>query len=675
MSSYEIGISGIHAAQKALNVIGNNLANAATEGYHKQEVDLRPAEDSLSNGQMVGQGVDFAGIRRRLDDFLESEMIRYNSTLSQVSRKLDALRIVESGMGELSLTSISESLDNYYASIYNLSLRPQDVNYQTSVLSSAETLTNQIRNLASVVNSLQDSMYTEAEGTVEQINQLGSQIAVMNQEIFALLVRGQECNNLMDQRDLLITQLGKLVEVRTLQREYGVVDVSVSDIPMVIGSNVTSIQLGLVENGSRLDLGIAAGVSEVFETHIQGGNLGAVVDLRNSTLQEFMSSLDQLALTLISETNKLHVRGIGAEGSFTSLSGWTMNESSVTDFVPPVTDGTIYVRVIDPSGVATRHAVTVDASSTLASVAADLAAIPGLEDATGLNSGRLQIVANTGYQFDFLPGVLSTPTSTVPPVLTGAGPGVDQLPPSIVVSGQYSGSVNQTYTCTVHTSLPGDTLAIGNGTMELEVEDGSGGVVTTIKLGSEYVPGTAVEIEEGIWITFGINGISPGYLNDGDVIAIQALASSDTSGFLAAVGINCFFSGRDASSIDVANDIRQSVSRIAVSISIEGTDNLNCLAMAQLGDQASGDLDGLTIKEFYRQLAVDVGQEISILDMQYDNTEGILRSLEQQRDTISGVDVNEQASLMIVYERIFQAMAKYMNTVRNSLDTVMTLLS
>lgn len=675
MASYEIGISGIHAAQKALNVIGNNLANAATEGYHKQEIDLRPAEDALSNGQMVGQGVEFTGIRRRLDTFLESEMIRYNSTLSMVSRKLDAMRIVESGMGELSQTSISKSLDNYYASIHNLSMRPQDVNYQTSVLSSAETLTNQIRNLASVVNSLQDSMYTEAESIVNQINQLAGHIASMNQEIFTLLVRGQECNNLMDQRDLLIGQLGKLVDLRTQQREYGVVDVSISDMPLVIGSNTTTIQLGMVENQGHLDLGIGAGGSETFETNIRGGNLGAVTNLRNHALKEFMTSLDRLALTLISETNKLHVQGIGSEGSFTSLSGWTMNESSIADFVPPVTSGTIYVRVIDPSGAATRHAVTVDASSTLASVAADLAAIPGLEDATGLNSGRLQIVANTGYQFDFLPGVLSAPTSTTPAVLAGAGPGANQMPPSIVISGQYSGSVNQTYTCTVHTATPSDTLAIGNGTMTLEVEDGSGSVVKTIKLGSEYVPGTAVELENGIYITFDSQGISPGYLNDGDVIAIQALANTDTSGFLAAVGINCFFSGRDASSIDISSDIRLSVSRIAVSNNMKGTDNLNCLAMARLGDQASQNLGGLTIKEFYRQLAVDVGQEISILDMQYENTEGILRSLDLQRDTISGVDVNEQASLMIVYERIFQSMAKYMNTVRSSLDTILSLLS
>ena len=123
------------------------------------------------------------------------------------------------------------------------------------------------------------------------------------------------------------------------------------------------------------------------------------------------------------------------------------------------------------------------------------------------------------------------------------------------------------------------------------------------------------------------------------------------------------------------DDIRQDVSRIAVSTSVEGTDNLNCLAIAGLSEQAMADLNGLTTKEFYRQLAVDVGQDISIMQMQYENMEGILRSLQQHRDDISSVDVNEQASLMVVYERVFQAMAKYMNTVRNTMDTVMTIIS
>lgn len=675
MAGYDIGMSGISAAQKALNVIGNNLANAATPGYHRQQVDLRPARDSYMNGVMTGQGVDFAGIRRKMDAFLEAQLLQYNSSLSSLSRKLDGLRVVESAMGELSLSSISESLDNFYASLYNLSLRPQDVNYQTSVLASAETLTSQFRNLASIVNSLQDSLYTEGQEVVSKINQLAKQIAQMNQEIFSLQVQGQGCGNLMDQRDLLIGQMGEYVTVRTTTRDYGVVDVAVADTPIVIGSNVCAIRLGLVEEGGQTLLGIAAAGTERYETVLQSGTLGAIFELRNETLADFMGKLDTLAVTLISEINRLHVQGIGSSGSFTSLTGWTMTEGSVTEFVPPVTSGTIYVRVIDPDGVSTRYTVTVDETSTLESVAADLASIPGLDDATGLYAGRLQIVANTGYKFDFLPGVLTAPTSTVPPVLAGAGPGDDQKPPTIAISGQYTGTVNQTYTCTVRTNPPGQTLAIGNGTMSLEVRDGSGSVVATVQLGQEYVPGTAIPLGQGISITLGTNGSSPGYLNDGDVITIEALANSDTSGFLAAVGINCFFSGRDASSIDVTDDIRSDASRIAVSTGVEGTDNRNCLAMASLGDRTLTALNGMTTKEYYRQLAVDVGQKISVLDMQHSNTQEILRSLEEQRDNVSSVDVNEQAGLMVIYERMFQAMAKYLNSVNDSIDTIMTILS
>lgn len=675
MAGYDIGMSGISAAQKALNMIGNNLANAATPGYHRQKVDLRPARDSYMNGVMTGQGVDFAGIQRQIDSFLEAQILQYNSSLSSLSRKLDALRVVESAMGELSLSSISQSLDNFFASLSDLSLRPQDINYQTSVLASAETLTSQFRNLASIVNSLQDSLYTEAQEVVSKINELAVQVSQINQEIFSLQVQGQECGNLMDQRDLLIGQMGQYIDIRTTSRDYGVVDVAVADIPVVIGSNVCAIRVGLQEEDGRTRLGIAAEGTQQYETSLQSGTLGAVFELRNELLSDFLEKLDTLAMALISGINRLHVQGIGSSGSFTSLTGWTMTESQVSDFVPAVTAGTIYVRVIAPDGSSTRYTVSVDETSTLESVAADLAAIPGLDEATGLYAGRLQIVANTGYQFDFLPGVLTVPTSTVPPVLAGGGPGDDQKPPTITISGQYTGSVNQTYTCTVQTNPPGQTLAIGNGTMSLEVRDGSGSVVATVQLGQEYVPGTPLSLEHGISITLGTNGTSPGYLNDGDVITIEALANSDTSGFLAAVGINCFFSGQDASSIDVTADIRLDASRIAVSTGVEGTDNRNCLAMAGLGDLALTTLNEMTTKDYYRQMSVQVGQKISVLDMQHSNTQEILRSLEEQRDNVSSVDVNEQAGLMIIYERMFQAMAKYLNSVNSSIDTIMSMLS
>ena len=185
------------------------------------------------------------------------------------------------------------------------------------------------------------------------------------------------------------------------------------------------------------------------------------------------------------------------------------------------------------------------------------------------------------------------------------------------------------------------------------------------------VPGTSLVIGDGIEVTFGTNGTSPGYFNDGDVFTIDALASSDTSGFLAAVGINCFFSGTDAGSMELSSRISNNSSLIAASRSFSMNDNRNALLMAQLGDTAMTALGGFTPKEYYRNLTSDIGNDISSKQISLENTEGVLRSLRNQRDETSGVDINEEATKMLVYERMFQAMSKYITTVSETLEYLM----
>jgi flagellar hook-associated protein FlgK len=359
-----------------------------------------------------------------------------------------------------------------------------------------------------------------------------------------------------------------------------------------------------------------------------------------------------------------------------------MSETDVASMVPPVQAGTIYIRVTDAAGQDCRYAVNVTSDSTLESVAADIAAIPGLEDNTGVNNGRLQIVANTGYTFDFLPGVLSSPTATVPSPLAGAGSLASEAPPIISVGGIYTGTANETYTCSVTTVPPGQTFAIGTGTMELEIRNGSGVVINKVNIGQGYAPGTlngpqeesTIVVENGIIINLKSNGAGPGYLNDGESFTIDAIANSDTSGFLAAAGINCFFSGTGAGSIEMTDYVGQDGRNIAISRGTGLEDNTNAVAIARLGQSALADLGGQSITEYYQQLSVGLGNQISITQMQYDNTDGILQSLEKQQDDISGVDVNDQASLMMLYERMFQGMAQYMNTISKTLETVMTIL-
>ena len=104
MDSFGIGISGLKAAQTAFDIIGNNIANAATEGYHRQRLNLTPAYSSQVEGVLLGGGVDIAGITRMIDDFLQKEVFRQQSSLEQVSQELATLRSVESSFGELSDT-------------------------------------------------------------------------------------------------------------------------------------------------------------------------------------------------------------------------------------------------------------------------------------------------------------------------------------------------------------------------------------------------------------------------------------------------------------------------------------------------------------------------------------------------------------------------------------------
>ncbi len=138
--------------------------------------------------------------------------------------------------------------------------------------------------------------------------------------------------------------------------------------------------------------------------------------------------------------------------------------------------------------------------------------------------------------------------------------------------------------------------------------------------------------------------------------------------------MNAFFSGVDAVSIAIADEVAISGSRIAVSRTVEQNDNDNAFRMGRIGDTALTALGGLTPKAFYRDLATGIGSDISTRKIMEENTHGIWRNLTKQRDEISGVDMNDEAARMMVFERLFQAMARYMNTVSESISTVMTLI-
>ena len=661
MSNYDIGLSGLDAAQKALDIIGNNIANAATEGYHRQRVDFSPAYSSQQGSVLIGGGVDIQGVTRVIDNLLEQEILRQQSTLEHVSQEFYTLRTIENLFGELSAenSGLNAAIDNFFNSLQNLSANPAETIWQNQIVSDAKAMAGQFRTIGDFLNTLETQIRLEVENTVDTINALTNQIAEFNDKIETIEITGGDANSMRDQRDQCISDLSGLIGVETISRAYGVVDVIAGEIPLVIGVSVNELERNVGENG---ELGVS--ITEGFNatTNVQGGKIGGLLSLKNELVSDIHDNLDLLADTIIQQINQYHVQGVGSEGSFTSLTGWTNASGDLSDF-SSVSDGNIYIRVTDiNTGAITRELITVDADNdSLSDIVTTISAITGLTSTVN-SSNQLTISADTGYTYDFLPAVLPEP-ETADIDFNGTSD------PTVSVSGIYTGSSNEilTFTASCSGTAP---YNIGVDTLTLTVTGSVSGAIGSYDIGLGYAAGDKIDIgDTGIQIAF-----STGDLADGDSFSIDVFGDTDTSGLLAAVGINTFFSGNSADDMAVRSDIIANPKRVATALGAEMTDNANAVRMTNVRDEAISDLDSLTCGEFYRQMVTDIGRQLSVRQIRQDNIEVMVLNLTNQRGEISGVDINDEAAQLLVFEQMFQAMAKYINTVNSSVASVMELI-
>ena len=661
MMNFSIGLSGLDAAQKALDVIGNNIANAATEGYHRQRVDFSPAYSSKQGSVLLGGGVDVKGITRMIDGLLEQEILRQQSVLEQVSQEFGTLRTIENTLGELSTEDggLNATIDRFFNSLQDLSAHPAENIWQNQIVSDAKAMAGQFRAIGEFLTALETRIRLEAENTIDSINTLVSQIAELNDKIETIEMVGAQANNMRDQRDRCISDLSELIGIQTLGRKHGVVDVSVGGIPLVIGASAYELESGFDENG---DLGISITGTFNYATDVQGGKIGGLLSLKNELVSDIHDNLDSVAAAIIQEINHYHVQGVGSEGSFTSLTGRVNASGDLTD-ISNVTAGSIFVRVTNTgTGAITRTEITVDPDNpadndSLDDIATALSAITGLTASVN-SSNQLTITAATGYKYDFLPAVLPAPEAAD---ISFNG----TSDPTVSTSGIYTGSSNDTLTFTVS-----GTGEVGVDDLTVTVTDRSSDTIATINIGSGYAAGDRIDIgSTGIKIA-----LSRGDLVDGDSFSIDVFGNTDTSGVLAAVGINTFFSGTGAVDMAVSADISADPGRVAAALGAEMGDNTNAVRMANVRDAAITDLGGLTSGEYYRQLVTDIGQQLSLKQMRQDNLEVMVLNLANQQAETSGVDINNEAAQLLIFEQMFQAMARYMNTINVAVSSLMELL-
>jgi len=654
MSGYTIGISGLQVAQQAIELIGNNLANAGTEGYHRQELSISPVQVDSASGEVAMSGPRVTGVRRLMDSLLENEIVRQQPLLGQIEQELLALQTMENSLGEVTSEGLTAALGSFFNSLSELTADPNSRALQEQTLWAADGLVAQFRNLSSFLTDLGEHVYLEAEALVENVNQLTNEIAKLNEEIHALSFSGSSANQLKDRRDQAIKELAELVDVQ-VQRGLaveGVINVTAWGTPLVAGSHAANLEAGHVDGGN---LGISVKDANYFMTGLSGGKLAGLMAVKNEILPDIQGRLDLLAQVIADRLNELHVQGVGPAGSFSTLTGVTVSQGTLDGWEPNVQAGSFYVRLMDPAGQATIHEVLVDPTAdTVTSIRDKINLLDPAHLQAEVTNSALRLDALGGWRFDFVPAMMLDATG-----LSGAAPAQP------AVTGIYSGQSSETFTCTV---VGTGRVGVTDG-LAVEVRNSGGQLVNTLNVGLGYAAGDVLTVGYGIDLA-----MTSGELNDGETFTIRAPASSDETGFLAAAGMNTFFAGRSAATIAVRDDIKDRPDRLATARGGEGTDNENIRRMAVIGSDKLTELGDISMIDFNRRTVLQVAQGVSFRKARQESVDKVLQQLVNQRDEISSVDINEEAARLLVFERMFQAMSRFIGAQDEALDTLMNVL-
>jgi flagellar hook-associated protein FlgK len=354
--------------------------------------------------------------------------------------------------------------------------------------------------------------------------------------------------------------------------------------------------------------------------------------------------------------------GLGLYGPLQSLSG---TRSVTNTAVPldqanvalPVQAGQLYISVTNSgTGTRTLNSVAIDPSTqSLQDVAAAITAATSDQVQATVNSqtNTLQLQATAGYAFDFA-GQLPT----TPDVVNMGGTST----PS--VTGTWNGSANDSYSFQI---LGSGTVGVTPG-LQMAVHDGSGALVATLDIGSNYTPGTALALPNGISVS-----LSAGTTTNGSFSA-RLIAEPDTSGILAGLGVNSLFSGNNAISMAVRPELLADPGLLSASRNGDAGDGQNLERLAAVQDQATMTGGTQTFAQFVSSYMGAIGTEVNSLQTQQQAQQTLQQSLRQQQQSVSGVDVNEEMVRLLEFQRLIDSGARYLSVVNTSLNEIVNLI-
>lgn len=576
-ASLNIGRSALTASQLAIQVTGNNFANASTPGYSRQQIRFGAVPDQKYGDYFVGRGVQVLGINRQIDQGLESRLNGAKSDENAANVDQSLITAVEDVVGQLNDNDLSAEFGRFYTAWSELANSPNREGARSLVVQQGRTLANAIRATRSDLAKFQGQADAQLGPATQRANQLLDQIASLNTQITNAEGGTGTANSLRDQRDQVIGQLSELVDVSSVEQPSGAVNILVGSTPVVLNGTSRGIYLKTVSDGKQNTVSVNVKQDDTQLT-ITSGTIGGLLRNRNGVADTTIKKLDDITSQLIFQVNRIHSQGTGQVKLTSAQSNLTFASADLSRSLADPNNATIAALPFKPTNGSFLVTVTnkQTGASETARIKVDLDGIqnngqPGTSDDTSVNSLAAQL------------GGIANLSATVQP----------------------------------------------DGTLKI---DASGG----------YTVGF----------------------------------SEDSSGALAVLGINTYFTGTNATNIDVRQELRNNSGLLATGVIVAGqpNDNGTSLAIAKLRDQNNDVLGGRSIGGAWNDAAADVGAQAGAAKTRSIAASTVRGNLEAQRNAVSGVDLDEESINLLNSQRQYQGAARFISVVDQLTQTLLGLI-
>nr|WP_289099658.1 flagellar hook-associated protein FlgK [uncultured Halomonas sp.] len=656
MSIFSIGLSGLNAAQNALNTTSNNISNVYTPSYNRELTQLGEGR--------VGGGVRVNDIERQFNTYVanqlnsaktqSSALETYNNQISQID---NLLADREAGLAPL--------MQTFFSSLEDLASSPSDPAARQGVLGTANTLSAQFRSFDGYLQDMQTNINNQIKDEVVQINNTVEQIAGLNKEIALARARtGEAPNSLLNQRDFLVSELNERMDLRLNVQDGKTYNISLPNgQPLVSGTR--SFKLEAVQadyDPQRTIVGYRDGSGNTIqldEATITGGSVGGLMTFRAETLDKTQNQIGQLAASFAFAYNAQHQQGVDLDGnqgeSFFAVrapSGYGYEGNSDPDsltsvaFDPATSQNlraTDYTVAFEGDGAGNVKPIVSrnDNGSVLDGAAgeSDYVDDTDWDPATGtgtLTFGGVTLTFNVavdeGDRFEIQP-------------LRRAAAGMDTLISDLDKIAAGSFGIEQAGDLAVEDVRVAGENAFSNTAPQLEVTlDGSRQMTVDGYTGSVFVDGEERIIADGVIQDSG--GSPAAVFTGGEEITIDGVAFTLTS---VTPGSATFQQGISASG-----------------------DNRNALALQNL--QSENVVGGsASVSGAYGSIVSDVGNRTNVVKVNLDARQGLTDQLRAVQQSESGVSLDEEAANLIRYQQFYQANARVIDTAGTIMDTILNL--